>query len=65
MHVYDLNGDEPRTDERAIERLASVGRALNLKPHTVQVGDERRVVVHTAASVQVHRLICSYGGEEY
>ncbi|KAJ3051217.1 hypothetical protein HK097_007820 [Rhizophlyctis rosea] len=53
MHVYDLDGDDPRTDERAIERLASVGRALNLKPHTVQVGHERRVVVHTAASVQV------------
>ncbi|KAJ3288645.1 hypothetical protein HK104_008043 [Borealophlyctis nickersoniae] len=55
LRMYDLDPDNPVTDERACERLAAVGRALNLKPHAVQVGEERRVTAHTAAGVQSYR----------
>ncbi|TPX68750.1 hypothetical protein SpCBS45565_g02959 [Spizellomyces sp. 'palustris'] len=54
LQVHDLQRDPPRTDERASERLMAVGKALNLKPHTVQIGEERRVMVHMAAGVEVH-----------
>ncbi|KAI9102062.1 translation initiation factor eIF3 subunit 135-domain-containing protein [Phlyctochytrium arcticum] len=54
LHVHDLQRDPPRTDERSSERLQVVGRALNLKPHTVQIGQERRVTVFLSNDVQVH-----------
>ncbi|KAI8816801.1 translation initiation factor eIF3 subunit 135-domain-containing protein [Fimicolochytrium jonesii] len=54
MSVHDLSRDPPRTDERALERLMSVGQALNLKSHVVRVGDERRIACALAKDVEVH-----------
>lgn len=56
MHVHDLSRDPPKTDERVSERMAGVGKALNSKPHGVQVGPERRVTCTMAAGVEVRFL---------
>ncbi|KAI9014870.1 translation initiation factor eIF3 subunit 135-domain-containing protein [Gaertneriomyces semiglobifer] len=53
LQVHYLAQDPPRTDEHATERLSAVGSTLNLKPHAVQIGHERRIQVHMAASVEV------------
>ncbi|KAJ3091624.1 hypothetical protein HK102_014054, partial [Quaeritorhiza haematococci] len=53
--VQDLQNEEcPRVDEGAMEKLAVAGMTLNLKPHAVMLSDDRRVLVHTAAGVEVH-----------
>ncbi|KAJ3010407.1 hypothetical protein HKX48_007407, partial [Thoreauomyces humboldtii] len=54
MSVHNLCRDPPRTDERALERLTSVGGILGFKSHVVKIGEERRMPCALAKEVEVH-----------
>ncbi|KAI8837866.1 hypothetical protein BC829DRAFT_421374 [Chytridium lagenaria] len=52
--IFDLSTNPPITNDRASEWLMGAARSLNLKPHGVQIGDDRRVNVGLGANVEVH-----------
>ncbi|ORY42164.1 hypothetical protein BCR33DRAFT_718365 [Rhizoclosmatium globosum] len=52
--TYDLKINPLKCEESALSRLSLVGKELNLKPHGVQIGDDRRVNAHLSWTVQVH-----------
>jgi hypothetical protein len=51
--VHDLNPRRLLIDEEVYNHTTPIAVALNLKPHTVQVSDDRRVRVPLAATVEV------------
>ena len=52
--IHELTSDtHPKYDETANQRIAEIGKYLNLKAHSVMMKDDRRVVVPTAAGVEV------------
>ena len=53
-NLHDLNPKRILINEQAMESTKIVGETLNLKSHTVQVNDDRRVRVYLAATVQIH-----------
>jgi hypothetical protein len=52
--LHDLNPRRLLIDEEAVNATLSISKALNLKSHTVQVHDDRRVRVCLAATVEIH-----------
>ncbi|KAJ3218376.1 hypothetical protein HDU67_005925 [Dinochytrium kinnereticum] len=52
--IFDLSTNPPITNDRESEKMMTAARALNLKPHGVQIGDDRRVNVGLGANVEVH-----------
>ncbi|KAJ3122614.1 hypothetical protein HK100_011903 [Physocladia obscura] len=51
---FDLRSNPLKCDESALARLSLIGKELNLKPHGVQIGEDRRVNVHLSANIQMH-----------
>ena len=51
--VHDLNPKRLRINEDLTNDTQSIGHALNLTSHTVQVNDDRRVRIPLAATVEV------------
>lgn len=52
--LHDLNPDNLLIEEQAVEYTKSLGVALNLQSHTVQVSQDRRVRIYLAAAVEIH-----------
>jgi hypothetical protein len=52
--IHDLNPRRLLIDESAVNATLPISKALNLKSHTVQVHDDRRVRVCLAATVEIH-----------
>ncbi|KAJ3192337.1 hypothetical protein HK101_006708, partial [Irineochytrium annulatum] len=52
--LFDLSSNPPTTNEKASEKMSLAAHHLNLKPHGVQIGEDRRVNVHLGHQVQVH-----------
>ncbi|KAJ3019310.1 UNVERIFIED_CONTAM: hypothetical protein HDU68_010726 [Siphonaria sp. JEL0065] len=52
--LYDLKSNPLKCEESALSRLSQVGKEINLKPHGVQIGEDRRVNSHLSWTVQVH-----------
>ncbi|KAJ3261190.1 hypothetical protein HK103_006499 [Boothiomyces macroporosus] len=53
--VHNLNPRNLLIDEYACEETNSIATILNLKSHTVQVNDDRRVRVPLSATVEIHK----------
>ena len=54
--LHDLNPKRILINEQALEATQLVGKSLNLKSHTVQVNDDRRVRVYLSATVEVSKF---------
>ena len=52
-NLHNLNPKRIQINERALESTKMVGNSLNLKSHSVQVNDDRRVRVYLSATVEV------------
>jgi hypothetical protein len=52
--VHDLNPRKLLIDETATSATVAISNYLNLKSHTVQVHDDRRVKVCLSATVEIH-----------
>ncbi|KAJ3097235.1 hypothetical protein HDU97_005059 [Phlyctochytrium planicorne] len=52
--IFDLSTKPPLTNDKATEYMMNAARTMWLKPHGVQVGEDRRVNVGIGANVEVH-----------
>ncbi|KAI8895724.1 translation initiation factor eIF3 subunit 135-domain-containing protein [Globomyces pollinis-pini] len=52
--IHDLNPRSLQINESACEETSAIANYLNLKSHTVQVNDDRRVRICLAATVEIH-----------
>jgi hypothetical protein len=52
--IHELNPKRLKINEKSIERTKFISDRLNLKSHTVQVNNDRRVRIYLSATVEVY-----------